>query len=217
MSELRPEIAFWHKQLEEGLGRPFAENQTEINTLAALGFVNLAWRHAGFLEVIHEVGVVSDPWIMRANISTFRAVRPFFDQMDPDWDALQEVLEDPWRKITPLMTVGDVLDPFYEAVANGIACEVEGCRFVEEAEGPGYLRAILAGKAADLCKYWFGAPWWPDVVQVLLHQWDPPAREDLSSLLLDSPELLPDDDLFWAIGKLHNCGQEGFLAWRKRR
>ena len=175
---------------------------------------------------------------MRFNIVTFRVVAGSVTGKEIGWRTLQSALTDPGRALTDGFTVGALAGAEFERLATDIRESLDATQRVEERLGFAYVLTMLALRAGLSYKGRYGSPWWPDVVAAFIEQvGDPPSPlrsgigsdnspprsvsdgELLTRTLLEDPELLDDDGIYWCLrnGFVRPAAFRGFARWRSRR
>jgi hypothetical protein len=209
--------------------------------LAAIGLTVQAWRNTSLEDLHagdHVNGGLPDSDMMRFNIATFRVVKEHVAPDRCEWDALQAALTDPDRILPGGSTVGALAGGEFEQLASDVRNALSISRLIERQRGFPFLRTLLAVQAGTSNKEWYGSPWWQDVVKVFIELLDDPAssawkyderyepvppaacdRTVLAEALLEKPESLDDQAIFWCLkhGLSRSATFAGFARWRARR
>jgi hypothetical protein len=216
-------------------------DRPDINRLAAIGLTIRAWRNTSLEDLhagSHPSGGFPDAQMMRFNIATFRVVSQFIEDDRFDWSGLRAALTDPARKLPGGLTVGELCGEEFDRLASDIEGALETSERIEQRQGFLYVLTVFALQAGISYKGWYGSPWWRDVVERFIELLDDPSssawrydeqwkgvpegvsnRESLKQVLLEAPEFLDDDSIYWCLdhGLSSPAAFYGFARWRKRR
>lgn len=216
-------------------------DRPDVNRLAAIGLTIRAWRNTSLEDLhagSHPSGGFPDSQMMRFNIATFRVVSTYVEGDQFDWAGLRTALTDPERKLPGGLTVAELCGEEFDRVAADSTEALEISEQTEQRQGFSYVLIAYALRAGVSYKGWYGVPWWRDVVERFLELINDPTslawryeksreaepaavsdRESLKRILLDAPESLDDDSIYWCLA--HRLGSQaafgGFARWRKRR
>jgi len=226
---------------EKHLGMRIADDGAAMVRLGAIGLTLQAWRNTSLEDLHagdHPSGGFPDSDMMRFNIATFRVI---YECMTPerfDWVALTNALTDPHRVLPGGLTVGALAGDEFDQLASDIRGALETSQRIEQGRGFPYVFTLLALQAGLSYKGWYGSPWWPDVVDLFIDLLADPNssawkydenreaepltvsdRSALAQILLEAPESLDDDSIYWCLK--HGLGRQatfgGFARWRRRR
>lgn len=227
--------------VSEQLGLDVDRDRPEMNQLAAIGLTIRAWRNTSLEDLhagSHPSGGFPDSQMMRFNIATFRVVSKCIEDDRFDWSGLRIALTDPSRELPGALTVAELCGEEFEQLAADIHEALEISEWTEQRRGFPYLLTVFAMRAGISYKDWYGSPWWRDVVELFLELINDPTssawkydehreaeprevadRESLMRVLLEEPESLDDDSIYWCLahGLSHQATFGGFARWRKRR
>lgn len=236
-----PTLEELSSRLDEHLGLRLEDDGPAMAQLAAIGLTLEAWRNTSLEDLHagdHPSGGFPDADMMRFNIATFRVLSERITADRIDWDALRTALTDPDRVLPGGVTVGELAGDEFEELASDSQRVLAGCRRIEQERGFAYLLTFLALRAGLSYKDWYGSPWWPDVVDLFIElladssssAWkydedreaEPPQvadRQTLAKVLLEAPESLDDDSIYWCLkhGLDRQATFGGFARWRRRR
>jgi hypothetical protein len=225
----------------EHLGLDPERDPREMRQLAAIGLTIRAWRNTSLEDLhagSHPSGGFPDSQMMRFNIATTRVVFRHIEDDRFDWGGLRAALTDPHRELPGGLTVGGLCGEEFEELASNIDEALAISERTEERRGFPYLLTVFALQAGISYKEWHGSPWWPDVVERFLELLEDPSssawrydehreaeprevadRESLKRVLLEAPESLDDDSIYWCLthGLSRQATFSGFARWRKRR
>lgn len=225
---------------EEHLGLNL-DDGSAMAQLAAIGLTLQAWRNTSLEDLhagSHPSGGFPDADMMRFNIATTRLISSYVAPQRFDWARLTTSLTDPDRPLPGGLTVGALAGDEFEQLAADSQRALEIDEGIEADYGLDYLLTMLALQAGLSYKGWFGSPWWSDVVdffvELLADAASPAWRYDdgreaeprsvanrpaLAELLLETPEALDDDSIYWCLshGLSHQAPFGGFARWRRRR
>ena len=155
-----------------------------------------------------------------------------------DWVALTTSLTDPDRPLPGGLTVGGLAGDEFGRLAADSQRALEIDEGVEAEYGSDYLLTMLALQAGLSYKGWYGSPWWPNAIDFFSELLTDPAsparkyddgrgeeprsmadRSALAELLLETPESLDDDGIYWCLahGLSSQAAFGGFARWRRRR
>jgi hypothetical protein len=225
----------------EHLGLDPDRDRREMQQLAAIGLTLRAWRNTSLEDLhagSHPSGGFPDSQMMRFNIATTRVVSGFIGDDGFDWSGLEAALTDPDRELPGNLTVGGLCGEEFERLAVDVEEALAIVEGTERRRGFLYVLSVLAVQAGISYKDWFGSPWWPDVVERFIElvndpsssAWrydphreaEPPGvadRESLKRALLEAPESLDDDSIYWCLthGLSRQAAFGGFARWRRRR
>lgn len=240
--ELRqPTLEELSNLIEEHLGLSLEDDGPAMAQLAAIGLTLEAWRNTSLEDLhagSHPSGGFSDEDMMRFNIATFRVLSGCITAEGFDWDGLRAALTDPDRVLPGGVTVGGLAGEEFERLAADSRRALAGFRHIEQERGFAYVLTFLALRASLSYKGWYGCPWWPDVVDLFIElladpsssAWkhdegrevEPPQvadRQALTQVLLEAPESLDDDSIYWCLkhGLDRQATFGGFARWRRRR
>lgn len=225
----------------EHLGMRIADDGAAMAQLAAIGLTIQAWRNTSLEDLhagSHPSGGFPDSDMMRFNIATFRVIAGCITPERFDWAGLTSALTDPDRALPGGLTVGALAGDEFEELASDSRRALQIDQRVERDYGLAYLLTMLALQGGLSYKGWYGSPWWQDVVDLFIElladpdssAWkydedreaEPSMVSDRSALaqtLLDAPESLDDDSIYWCLK--HGLDREatfaGFARWRRRR
>jgi len=225
----------------EQLGLSIDGDGAAMAQLAAIGLTIRAWRNTSLEDLHagdHPSGGFPDSDMMRFNIATFRVVSACITADHFDWNTLQSVLTDPDRVLPGGLTVGALAGDEFDRLASDIREALAISERTEQRQGFAYLLTVFALQAGISYKGWYGSPWWPDVVDLFIELLADPTssagrynenrevepsmvsdRIGLAQVLLEAPESLDDDSIYWCL--VHGLGRQaafgGFARWRKRR
>jgi hypothetical protein len=226
---------------DEQLGLDIYQDRPDVDRLAAIGLTIRAWRNTSLEDLhagSHPSGGFPDSQMMRFNIATYRVVLAYVEDDRFDWAGLRTALTDPERRLPGGMTVADLGGEEFDRLAADSTEALEISERTEQRQGFPYVLAVYALQAGISYKGWYGVPWWRDVVERFLELIDDPAssawkydesreaepaavseRASLKRVLLESPESLDDESIYWCLD--HGLGSPatfgGFARWRKRR
>lgn len=223
------------------VGLDVDRDRPDLARLAAIGLTLRAWRNTSLEDLhagSHPSGGFSDSQMMRFNIATFRVVCEYIEDERLDWSGLRVALTDPDRELPGGTTVGTLCGKGFGRLAADAEEALAVCEWIEQRRGFAYALMIPALQAGVSYKGWYGSPWWPDVVDLFIELVDDPSssawkydehreaeppevsdRGPLKRTLLEVPESLDDESLYWCLD--HGLGRQatfgGFARWRKRR
>lgn len=215
-------------------------DRVAMRGLAAIGLTAQAWRNTSLEDLPagdHVSGGFPDSDMMRFNIATFRVVEEHVRPDRCEWDALEATLTDRDRILPGGLTVGALAGSEFEQLASDVRTALSISRLIEQQRGFPFLLTLLAIQAGTPNKEWYGSPWWQDVVSVFIELLDDPAssawkydehrepipsvasdRSMLADVLLDKPESLDDEGIYWCLkhGLSRSATFAGFARWRTR-
>jgi hypothetical protein len=209
-----PTLEELSSRAEEHLGLRLEDDGPAMAQLAAIGLTLEAWRNTS-LEDLHAGSHPSGGF--------------------PDADI---ALGDPDRVLPGGVTVGELAGEEFEELASDSQRVLAGCQRLEQERGFAYLLTFLALRAGLSYKGWFGSPWWRDVVDLFIELLADPSssawkydegrevepsqvadRQALAQVLLEAPESLDDDSIYWCL--THGLDRQatfgGFARWRIQR
>jgi hypothetical protein len=225
----------------EHLGLDPDRDRREMQQLAAIGLTLRAWRNTSLEDLhagSHPSGGFPDSQMMRFNIATTRVVSGHIEDDRFDWSGLRTALTNPDRELPGGLTVGELCGEEFEPLAADIDEALAIVERTEQRRGFPYVHTVLAVQAGISYKDWYGSPWWPDVVERFIELVNDPNssawrydehreaeprevadRESLKRVLLEAPESLDDDSIYWCLthGLSRQATFSGFARWRKRR
>lgn len=236
-----PTLEELNSRAEEHLGLRLEDDGAAMARLAAIGLTLEAWRNTSLGDLhagSHPSGGFPDADMMRFNIATFRVLSECITPHHFDWDGLRTALGDPDRVLPGEVTVGELAGEEFEELASDSQRVLAGCHRLEQERGFAYLLMFLALRAGLSYKGWFGSPWWRDVVDLFIELLADPSssawkydegrevepsqvadRQALAQVLLEAPESLDDDSIYWCLA--HGLDRQatfgGFARWRRQR
>jgi hypothetical protein len=225
----------------EQLGLDIDHDRPEVQQLAAIGLTLRAWRNTSLEDLhagSHPSGGFPDSQMMRFNVATFRVVSQYIGNDQFDWVGLRRELTDPNRELPGDLTVGELCGEEFDRLVADIEEALAISERTEERRGFSYALLVYALQAGISYKDWYGSPWWPDAVERFIELVDDPTssawkydehreaeprevsdRDYLKRTLLEAPESLDDDSIYWCL--THGLGRQaafgGFARWRRRR
>ncbi len=225
----------------EHLGLDPDGDRREMQQLAAIGLTLRAWRNTSLEDLhagSHPSGGFPDSQMMRFNIATTRVVSGYIEDGQFDWSGIRTALTNPDRELPGGLTVGGLCGEEFESLAADIDDALAIVERTEQRRGSTYVLTVLAVQAGISYKDWYGSPWWSDVVERFIELVNDPTssawkydehreaephevadRESLKRVLLEAPESLDDDSIYWCLahGLSRQAAFGGFARWRKRR
>jgi hypothetical protein len=223
------------------LGVTFEQEPDTITALAAVQLTVDVWRNT-YLEELHAgshpTGGFPDADMMRFNIATTRIVAEHVTTSGIDWSAMRQAIADPARVLPGGRMLSELANDEFDQLAESIEEAIDVRRAFALEHGMAYFLTSLAVLAGISNKNWYGTPWWPDGVDAFFEllatpgsaAWrhddgsnpEPPSvadRDTLRALLLDEPERLDDEAIYWCLG--HGLSftalSRGYARWRRRR
>jgi hypothetical protein len=235
-----PSLADLSAFAREHLGLSLEDDPEAMAQLAAIGLTIRAWRNTSLEDLHagnHPSGGFPDSDMMRFNIVTFRVVSKLVSADGIAWEALRSSLADPDRPLPGGRTVGALAGDEFEQLATDIQESLEVSEWTEQHKGFAYLLTFLAIQGGTSYKGWYGSPWWADVdvfIELLADRasaaWrhddrgepEPASVSDRKALrrtLLEEPEALDDDGIYWCLshGLARQATFRGYARWRRRR
>jgi hypothetical protein len=236
-----PTLEELSSRAEEHLGLRLEDDGLAIAQLAAIGLTLEAWRNTTLEDLHagdHPSGGFPDADMMRFNIATTRVLSAYVAPDHFDWKGLRAALTDPDRALPGGVTVGELAGEEFEELASDSQRVLAGCRRFEQERGFAYPLIFLALRAGLSYKGWYGSPWWGDVVDLFIELLADPSssawkydegreaeplqvadRQSLARVLLEAPESLDDDSIYWCLkhGLDRQATFGGFVRWRRRR
>lgn len=226
--------------LAELTDRHLSADPEEVGQLAAVAVTYNGWRNT-HLENLHAgdhpAGGFPDADMMRFNVATTRLIASHMRADPTDWQALTAAVVDADRVLPGGITLGELAGDDYDELAHDIQTKLETFAVMEARQGRAHVHTAMAMLAAQLCREWFGTPWWPDVVDIFIERLNDPEgdawryedrgapepasvahRDGLRSGLADQPESLDDGGIYWCLNHgLSEAANAGLKRWRQRR
>lgn len=150
--------------IARGQGIDLEHQNDVVLDLAAIGLTHLIWRNTA-LEDAHAGGRIDDADMFAANVAVWRTLRAAMADSRFDWWAMVEFISDPEMPLPNGNTIRATMRGYgwlaWRQKGRNILFNLWGDSESEPAIPPLWRLAV---SGAMWGRYWYGTPWWPEVV-----------------------------------------------------